>query len=101
MAITTRQVQSLVAGYYNTVLQVDKQQLFICKDRVDTSILPTEILVSYLTQVGYRIGATWYLTKQKFSPTTSKQVNQFANRVRSGGCVVEWVDSLEGYQVIK
>lgn len=56
------------------VKQFNSCQLFI----VDTSYLG-RILVSYTTTIGVFHESLWYITTQKFSPTTSKQTTMFAN----------------------
>lgn len=58
----------------NMVRQVKSMQLFI----VDTSYLG-RILVSYKTTIGVFHNSIWYITTEKFSPTTSKQTTMFAN----------------------
>lgn len=55
------------------VKQFNSCQLFI----VDTNYLG-RILVSYKTTIGVFHNLTWYITKEKFSPTTSKQITIFS-----------------------
>lgn len=55
------------------VKQVNTMQLFI----VDTSYLG-RLLVSYKTTIGIFHNLTWYVTTEKFSTTTSKQVTIFS-----------------------
>ncbi len=61
--------------------QVGSKQLFIVT-------YPTyQLLVSYLTMVGYRSQGNWLLTTAKYSTTTSKQLTQFAS-----GKTIGWID---------
>jgi len=53
------------------VSQFDSKQLFIVSG---------DLLVSYLTIIGLKVGDKWQVTTQKYSPTTSKQTTQFCNR---------------------
>ena len=73
--------------------QVDSKQLFICSNYVgtDTANKHNRILVSYRTIVGWydAVLCTWVLTRAKYSPTTSKQLSQFAYNHN-----VTWVDTL-------
>lgn len=55
------------------IKQVNTMQLFI----VDTSYLG-RLLVSYKTAIGIFHNLTWYITTEKFSTTTSKQVTIFS-----------------------
>jgi hypothetical protein len=64
------------------VKQVGSKQLFI----VDTCT-NGRLLISYSTVVGY-FNDKWYLTRYKYSPTTSKQLTQFANKTKFK---VEWI----------
>ena len=57
----------------NMVKQVNSMQLFI----VDTSYLG-RILVSYKTTIGAFHNSVWYITTEKFSSTTSKQITVFS-----------------------
>jgi hypothetical protein len=66
----------------NEVKQVGSKQLFIVKGME---------LYSYYTKVGYLENGTWYLTTEKYSVTTSKQLNQFVSYVRKETLFsVEW-----------
>jgi hypothetical protein len=65
------------------IKQVSSKQLFI----VDCPI-NGRLLLSYYTVVGY-FNDRWYLTKYKYSQTTSRQLTQFAN---STNFQVEWID---------
>lgn len=65
------------------IKQIGSKQLFI----VDCPI-NGRLLISYYTVVGY-FNDKWYLTKYKYSLTTSKQLNQFA---RTTNFQVEWVN---------
>jgi hypothetical protein len=65
-----------IANYFNIpvehVEQHGRKQLFTIQYK------DTQCLVSYYTIVGvYRHGA-WYITRHKYSRTTSKQVSQWA-----------------------
>lgn len=54
------------------VTQIGRKQLFTaCVDNCT-------VLISYYTIVGRHIAGTWYLTTEKYSVTTSKQMSQFA-----------------------
>ena len=55
------------------VKQVNTMQLFL----VDTGNLG-RILVSYKTIIGVFYNLTWFITTQKSSPTTSKQITIFS-----------------------
>lgn len=66
------------------VSQVGSKQLFI----VDT-IHNGRLLVSYYTVVGY-FNDKWYLTRYKYSKTTSKQLTQFAYITNFQ---TEWIDN--------
>lgn len=54
------------------VKQVNTMQLFL----VDTSNLG-RVLISYKTIIGVFYNLTWFITKEKFSTTTSKQITIF------------------------
>lgn len=64
------------------VKQIGSKQLFI----VDTK--NGRLLLSYYTVVGC-FTDKWYLTRYKYSYTTSKQLTQFANK---STFFVEWLD---------
>jgi hypothetical protein len=55
------------------VKQFNTMQLFI----VDTSYLG-RLLISYKTTIGIFHNLTWFITTQKFSTTTSRQITIFA-----------------------
>jgi hypothetical protein len=63
--------------------QVDAKQLFIVRRSLNKE------LYSYRTKVGYSElvdgVVVWKLTTTKYSPTTSKQLSQFSNMMRSRG----------------
>ncbi len=61
-----------VKSQFNTdnVKQAGSKQLFVVNDNT---------LVSYRTIVGKLIDGTWYITTEKYSVTTTRQCNQFAN----------------------
>jgi len=72
MTITRKQVADKFNVNITDVEQVKSQQLFII-------IKPDSmLLVSYLTIVGKYINGVWYLTKQKYSVSTSRQMSTFA-----------------------
>lgn len=69
----------------NNVKQVESKQLFIIDDysSLHNNCSNCKYLVSYNTIIGiydYN-NFTWYITNEKFSPTTSKQTTQFINRI--------------------
>lgn len=74
MSVTKKDIQLAYNVAPNMVKQIDSKQLFI----VDTSYLG-RLLVSYKTTIGIFHNAIWYITSEKFSPTTSKQTTQFIN----------------------
>jgi hypothetical protein len=78
MSVTKKDIQARFGG---KVEQVGSKQLFIV-------MYPTyQVLVSYRTVVGYRSQGGWLLTTAKYSPTTSKQLTQFAS-----GKTIGWVE---------
>ena len=80
--ITIKDIQARFSLRKSQVSQIGSKQLFI----VDT--YNGRLLLSYYTVVGY-FNDKWYLTKYKYSVTTSKQLSQFA---RSTTFQVEWID---------
>lgn len=62
-----------VSNYFGgaEVSQIDRKRLFIVSG---------DLLVSYLTIIGLKVGDKWRVSTQKYSPTTSKQTTQFCNR---------------------
>ena len=62
-----------VSNYFGgaEVSQFGSKQLFIVSGN---------LLVSYLTIIGLKVGDKWQVTTQKYSTTTSKQTTQFCNR---------------------
>jgi hypothetical protein len=54
--------------------QIGFKQLFVLTKKDNT----LKLLVSYHTIVGFTIGNVWWLTSNKYSRTTSKQLSQFA-----------------------
>lgn len=74
MTVKIKDIQLAYNVPANMVKQVKSKQLFI----VDTSYLG-RILVSYKTTIGIFHNSIWYITTEKFSPTTSKQTTMFAN----------------------
>ena len=68
MPVTKRDIQDRFKG---EVKQVGNKQLFVVT-------FPTcQLLVSYMTIIGYRSEDSWLLTKDKYSPTTSRHLNYF------------------------
>lgn len=69
---------------FNTdnVKQVGSKQLFVVNDNT---------LVSYRTIIGKLITGIWHITTEKYSVTTTKQCNQFANEAIRKGFKVERV----------
>jgi hypothetical protein len=86
MTVTKKDIQLAYNVAPTMVKQIASKQLFI----VDTSYLG-RLLVSYRTTIGVFHNSVWYLTSEKFSPTTSKQASQFIN---STSFKVERVDAL-------
>ena len=70
-----------IANYFNiSVEQVEQhgsKQLFTIQYR------GTRCLVSYYTIVGVYRHGTWYVTRHKYSVTTSKQVSQWSRGISS------------------
>lgn len=87
--ITIKGVREAFPGYTSYEQQGSKQ-LFVCSGYTGADTA-NKILVSYLTIVGYydAVLCTWILTKQRYSVTTTKQINWFAK-----GRNVTWVDTL-------
>jgi hypothetical protein len=77
MTIKVKDIQLAYNVPANMVKQVRTKQLFI----VDTSYLG-RLLVSYKTTIGIFHNSVWFITSEKFSPTTSKQTSQFINSTR-------------------
>lgn len=75
------------------VEQVASKQLFIVRRDHHKE------LYSYYTLVGRtcfdeNFKAVWLLTTEKYSPTTSKQLTQFANAMRRNGYEVKYSDEV-------
>jgi hypothetical protein len=95
MRVTKQDVQqlfpTLVDGepaFKPEIYQVDNMQMFVV-------IFPTyQLLVSYLTIIGYRPKGTWLLTTAKHSRTTSKQLTQFARDKLIGWIEQEHLEEL-------
>ena len=78
MSVTKKDIKALFGG---EVQQEGSKQLFVVT-------FPTyQLLVSYLTIVGYRSQGNWLLTKAKYSTTTSKQLTQFSHRK-----TIDWIE---------
>lgn len=78
---------------YQHYEQIGSKQLFICSQYTGANMADNhnKILVSYLTIVGFydAVLCTWVLTKQRYSVTTTRQINWFAK-----GRNVTWIDTL-------
>ena len=74
MSVFKKDIQLAYNVAPNMVKQIASKQLF----NVDTSYLG-RLLVSYRTTIGVFHNGVWFITKEKFSPTTSKQTSQFIN----------------------
>lgn len=80
---------------YTSYEQQGGKQLFVCSGYTGADTANNhnhnKILVSYLTIVGYydAVLCTWVLTKQRYSVTTTRQINCFAK-----GRNVTWIDTL-------
>jgi hypothetical protein len=83
--VTIKDIQLAYNVAANMVYQVGSRQMFM----VDTSYLG-RLLVSYRTTIGVFYNGVWYVTKEKFSATTSKQTTMFCN---STSFKVERVDA--------
>jgi hypothetical protein len=81
--VTKKDVMARFSLRDSQVRQIGAKQLFV----IDT-IHNGRLLISYYTVVGY-FNDKWYLTKYKYSQTTSKQLTQFANNTSFH---VEWID---------
>ena len=82
--VTRRNIANAFGVTLDAVSQCDNMQLFIVKRPADT------VLVSYYTIVGVLKNGTWYLTTQRYSRTTSKQLIRFS---RGRDCV--YTDDLQ------
>jgi len=72
--VKIKDIQLAYNAATNMVHQVGHRQLFI----VDTSYLG-RLLVSYKTTIGIFHNSIWFITNEKFSPTTSKHTTLFSN----------------------
>lgn len=90
--ITLKDIREVFPNYTSYTQQGSKQ-LFVCSGYAGkhTADHHNEILVSYLTIVGYYDAKlyTWVLTRERYSVTTTQQVNWFAK-----GRNVTWIDAL-------
>jgi hypothetical protein len=59
----------------SNVTQVDSMQLFLVTLSNDKIAL-----VSYYTIIGYNVFGQWYITNEKFSATTNRQVSKFNSK---------------------
>jgi len=81
--VTKKDIKDRFSLRDSQVSQIGNKQLYI----VDTCH-NGRLLLSYYTVVGY-FNDNWYLTRHKYSQTTSRQLSQFA---RSTSFQVEWID---------
>ena len=81
--VTRKDLANRLGIPLDSIEQVDSKQLFIIYGHM------ADYLVSYYTIVGFRPSGNkvWKITTMKYSPTTSKQLNQFAY-----GRQVDWVE---------
>ena len=70
--------------------QIDSKQLYVVT-------LPTtinrQLLYSYRTCIGIRRAGTWSITAQRYSVTTSRQINEFTSLAYRGGRDVKRIDA--------
>ena len=83
MSVTKQDIARHYGIELSDVKQINSKQLFIAD--IDNGT----VLISYYTIVGKRIAGIWYLTGQKYSVTTSRQLTQFAS-----GRTVVYVDDI-------
>lgn len=77
----------------NLIEQVNKQQLFIVTTTGDYD----RTLYSYWTKVGVRSGNVWQITGNKYSVTTTRQLNKFKRTmIEKGYGVVQLAEHWEG-----
>ena len=89
MSITIKDICNQFGVSKNLVEQIGHKQLFI------VTINNCRLLVSYQTVIGKLLNGKWYITKEKFSCTTSKQITQFINSCHNE---IIRVESLEGIE---
>lgn len=77
MRVTKTDVSWIFNVQVDAIKQIDSKQLFIV-DSPDKG----RVLISYKTIVGRFTDNEWLLTTERYSETTSKQLNQFANRTK-------------------
>ena len=68
MPVTRKQVANMFDTDISKVKQIDSMQLFIVNNNT---------LVSYKTTVGRLITGVWYITSQRYSVSTTRQLNRF------------------------
>ena len=68
MEVTRKQVANSFGIANSQVKQINSMQLFIINN---------DTLVSYKTIVGRLIDGVWYITSQRYSRTTTRQLNMF------------------------
>lgn len=72
MTVTIKDIMNQFNLPRARVRQVKSQQLFIVEHP-----MRGRLLVSYHTVIGYFKGNVWFITKEKFSSSTSRQTNRF------------------------
>jgi hypothetical protein len=82
MKVTRKILADCLAIDIARIKQIASKQLFIVEE---TSGVYSHSLYSYKTKVGVCSGNVWQLTTEKYSPTTSKQLTQFANAMSRKG----------------
>ena len=70
--VTRRNIANTFGVTLDAVSQCDNMQLFVVKRERDT------VLVSYYTIVGVLKNDTWYITTERYSVTTPKQLTRFS-----------------------
>ena len=73
---TLKDTRARYGDSWNNITQVGSKQLFVLSEPV-TSMSHDALLVSYCTPVAYHSNDTWYVTRTRYSVTTSKQLTQF------------------------
>lgn len=91
--VTKKDLANSLGISITLIEQVDSKQLFVVR------VGNYKELYSYYTKVGETgftedFKACWILTKTKYSPTTSKQLTQFANSMRRNGYDVRYSDEV-------
>lgn len=68
MPVTKRDIQDRFKG---EVKQIGSKQLFV------VTFQTYQLLISYMTIIGYRSEDSWLLTKAKYRQTTTRHINYF------------------------